>query len=116
MFNNEWSPVELLEKQNSDDGYDGRLLQLVKNAMLTLAVGETSVVERYYYRDDGKLEIKVINKPPTLSALNNLIMLLINEYETEEERYLAYIRDVERAYYENRDIEKELLDLGKTKE
>jgi hypothetical protein len=44
-----------------------------------------------------------------------------NDYETEEERearYLAYREktEKEREYYENRDIEKELEELGKDRE
>jgi len=122
VFNVGWSPLEIMEQIKKDDEYEGKLLQIVKYAMVAVAAGETATVETNIYDDDGKLLQRVTLKPPTPSALNNLVMIderigLLgvnsNAYETDEEkeeRYLAYLSQTkeDREYYNTRDIEKAL--------
>ena len=130
VFNKGWSPHEMLKKEDDSDEFEGKLLKLVKNALLASAVGETATIEEFYDNEGNLKYTKVMKRPPSPTALNQLVMLderigLLsinrNDYETEEERearYLTYRAKVEkeREYYENRDIEKELEELGKVKE
>jgi hypothetical protein len=130
VFNEGWSPHEMLIKDEEDSSREGTVLRLVKNALLASAVGETATIEEFYDNEGNLKYTKVMKRPPSPTALNQLVMLderigLLsidrNDYETEEERearYLAYRAkaEKEREYYENRDIEKELEELGKDRE
>jgi hypothetical protein len=130
VFNEGWSPLEMLQKDKEDSSREGTVLRLVKNALLASAAGETATIEEFYDNEGNLKYTKVMKRPPSPTALNQLVMLderigLLsidrNDYETEEERearYLAYRAKVEkeRKYYENRDIDKELEELGRAKE
>lgn len=130
LFGQGFDISTMVKKMDEEDNYEELMLKSVKCALFALGTGQLSKVQAKY-NGNGVLVSRIVTGiPPSPNALSHLewlderiglLAINMNEYETEEEReerYLAYRRDVEveREYYENRDIEKALEELGKIQE